>query len=646
MKLESSKRIIAALGDLGVIAVAPFAALWMRLGGVFNLNTGLTVYAIMFFVGGSACYLLLRLQRGSWRYVSIEEIVSILKCATGATLAGVFGVLAYGDLEGIPRSILPLSFTVLVAMMAGPRLAYRLVKERVIAAPLFGHRKHGDPCLVYGFSDIAANFIRQSRRQTHGEIYPVGIIAHRDRHQGRALYDVPVQGMLDDLPAVVEQAKSRGLTVSKLILALPKLTPEEIATVVDAASRAGLKTMRLPDFADFLDTETAPAIKLQPIIIDDLLGRAPVELDMSSIGRLFEGKRVLISGAGGSIGSEICRQVGAFNPSHITLLDNGEYNLYMIDGDIAQRFPNISRSTIICDVRERAHVERVLKAEKPDVVFHAAALKHVPLVEMNALEAMKTNVLGTRNIADAALAAGASAFVMISTDKAVNPTSIMGASKRFAEAYCQSLDYVSAQTRFMTVRFGNVLGSAGSVVPLFTRQIAAGGPVTVTHPEIERFFMTIPEAVRLVIAASARGFVTTADRGRIFVLDMGKPMRIVDLARKMIQLSGMQPDIDIKIEFIGLRPAEKLYEETFSESEDIMPTESGWLRVANCRPFNTATMTTAISMVEASVEKGDAATSLTALRMIVPELTNGAEPSRQPQRNLDTAKIRDGHSAA
>ena len=616
------KRAVGMLNDSLALICAPVLAYVFRLGAFPALERSFLWFALPFFVAGFFSLLLFGLNRGSWRYASLEDLIAIMKCAVIAVMAGAVGAVIGGSLDGFPRSLLPLSFVTLLVLMAGPRVIYRIFKEKVPSINR-RHLSRSEPVLLYGYCDASANFIRQARRQHSLPLNPIGIIAHRESHANRTLYDVPVLGTLADLTAIVERQRDRGRDIGKIIIALPHPPVEEIERIVEAAASLNITTLQIPHFSDFLNADV-PSVP-QTINIEDLLGRTNINVDTSSISNQFVGKRVMVTGAGGSIGSEICQQVGALGIVHITLADQGEYNLYMVDGDMAQRFPGLSRSAVLCDVRDRAAVDRVMAQEKPDLVFHAAALKHVQLVEANQVEGMRTNIVGTRNVADAALAAGCDAFVMISTDKAVNPSNVMGASKRFAEAYCQLLDRTSARTRFMTVRFGNVLGSAGSVVPLFTRQIAKGGPITVTHPDIERYFMTIPEAVRLVIAACVRGMAAASDRGRILVLDMGKPIRIVDLARRMIQLSGLKPDEDIKIEFIGLRPGEKLYEETFASSEVLLPTYNTWLQVAGYRPVNPDTMSHALDVIEAAIMAGDATLGVSGVKMIVPELVREAE---------------------
>ena len=348
--------------------------------------------------------------------------------------------------------------------------------------------------------------------------------------------------------------------------------------------------------------------------------------------RLIEGKRVLVTGAGGSIGSELVRQLAGFAPAHISLIDNCEYNLYAIDQELSQAAPSLSRSAVLCDVRDRRRVARAFDRERPELVFHAAAYKHVPLVEQNPLEGVRTNVIGTRNVADEAVRCGASAMVMISTDKAVNPTNVMGATKRLAEAYAQALDLAGSETRFVTVRFGNVLGSTGSVVPLFQKQIASGGPVTVTHPDITRYFMTIPEAVQLVLQASVSGATADDYRGKLFVLDMGAPVRIADLARQMIRLAGKRPDIDIPIRYVGLRPGEKLHEELLHARETLVESPQSGLLLASPRPGILQILAREIDSLEAAVLDDDEDAALRLLRRAIPEFISERTPSSAPPK--------------
>jgi O-antigen biosynthesis protein WbqV len=381
----------------------------------------------------------------------------------------------------------------------------------------------------------------------------------------------------------------------------------------------------------------AERIALRPIAIEDLLNRPQVQLDHAGIARLIGGRRVLVTGAGGSIGAELARQVASLGPAEIALVDNSEYALWQIDLELSESFAAVKRQTILADVRDAPRVGTVFTAFAPELVFHAAALKHVPMVESNPLEGLLTNAYGTRVVADAARAAGALATVLISTDKAVNPTSLMGASKRLAEMYCQALDIAARaapgrQTRCVTVRFGNVLGSTGSVVPLFRRQLERGGPLTVTHPDMQRYFMTVREAVSLVLQASVAGLgesaLPGAEDGGIFVLDMGKPVRILDLARQMIVLAGLKPERDVEIQFTGLRPGEKLFEELFHGREPPLQTGFAGLLMAVPRTSDAALVGRAIEEIAVLCRRGDHLAALAAVRHQVPEFVAADEEKK------------------
>ncbi|HVY34063.1 MAG TPA: nucleoside-diphosphate sugar epimerase/dehydratase, partial [Caulobacteraceae bacterium] len=424
------------------------------------------------------------------------------------------------------------------------------------------------PVVVVGKTGRIEPFIRELHRKAQRAYSVVGILTDGAEWHGRQIHGIGVLGAPQDLAGALGFLEQRRIRPQRLIIADDEIDQEGIADLLERASALGLTVGRLPRLTDFVDdADTDGASAVQPVDLRDLLGRPQVVLDRDAMRRLIRGRRVLVTGAGGSIGSELCRQIADFGPGRLILIENSEFNLYAIGKELGERAPDLLRQDVLADVRDGPAMQRLFAAARPDIVFHAAALKHVPLVEANVIEGARTNVLGVQIIAEACARYAVSAMVLISTDKAVNPHNVMGATKRWAEAYCQAMDLEAGSTRFIAVRFGNVLGSSGSVAPLFQRQIAAGGPVTVTHPDVTRFFMTIPEAVQLVLQASALGSTPQSLRGEVHVLDMGKPIRILDLARQMIRLSGKQPDVDVKIEFIGLRPGEKLFEELVHEEE-------------------------------------------------------------------------------
>ena len=408
--------------------------------------------------------------------------------------------------------------------------------------------------------------------------------------------------------------KRAGIAIDAAILAGPSNRSEDLNTLSEAVTRLNLPLRRVSS-----TPLTGGGPDLENVRLEDLLGRPPVKLETENIRSLIEGRVVAVTGAGGSIGSEIVRRVAELNPACIVLIDISEFALYRIDQTLSELTPQLQRRAIIADVRDGPRMLALMTKEKPAIIFHAAALKHVPLVEQNVCEGVLTNTIGTRNVADAAAEIGAEAMVLISTDKAIRPTSVMGASKRAAEAYCQALDVSGAKTRYITVRFGNVLGSTGSVIPLFKKQIRRGGPVTVTHPDMMRYFMTIQEASELVLQSAAAGMANARLRGAIFVLDMGQPIRIVDLARTLIVLAGLRPDNDIKIVFSGLRPGEKLFEEILSEDEPTMPSGADGVFVASARLMLLDHVRSVIDEIKNAARTGDDVTVRVRLAEITPE---------------------------
>ncbi|HEY8288421.1 MAG TPA: nucleoside-diphosphate sugar epimerase/dehydratase, partial [Acetobacteraceae bacterium] len=497
----------------------------------------------------------------------------------------------------------------LLVLLGAPRVAYRWLRGRSVPRSL---EADATSVLLVGEPEDADLFLRALSRDRRHAFQVEGLLASSTRQTGRRIQGRSILGSLNDAEAVLERLRVDGQLPGILVIVTPDLSGPRLALVVEQADRFGLQVRRAPRPTAL---DSAPAgdrpMELRPVAIEDLLNRPQVPLDRDGMARLIQGRRVIVTGAGGTIGSELARQVAAFGPSTLVLLDNGEFALWQIDLELAETHPGVRRHALIADIRDEARVRAIFDECRPELVFHAAALKHVPMVEANPLEGLATNAAGTRHVADAARAAGALAMVLISTDKAVNPTSVMGASKRLAEMYCQALD-ISARAaghrsaaadvmRCITVRFGNVLGSTGSVVPLFQRQLARGGPLTVTHPDMQRYFMTVREAVGLVLQASVLGVgdadLPSARDGGIFVLDMGAPVKIVDLARQMIRLAGLHPERDVEIRFTGLRPGEKLYEELFHGKEPPVPTGYAGLLMATPRTADPAIVGRAIEEI-------------------------------------------------
>lgn len=584
--------VVLAL-DVGVIALSLHLAVWLRASGslppaaMYNSIWAVTPYIAL---AGAVTHRLLGLHRLSWRYTSIYEFKAMIIFAAIMTAAMVL-LLGFRDLGNWRPRTLPFIFFMLSLYgFMGTRLMRRLLGE-YIRGNIFPPKTAGvlhepvDYTLFAGKGDHIELMLRANERRQIPGGKPLGILLSDRLTLSMKIRGVPVLGILPDLTKIVEQQAKAGKHPTRIIFAE---TPERLREspflqMVAKAESLGLSISCLPELTSPLPQSrsdssgstpaTPQAQSLRPIQLSDLLGRSQNVLDYKVVENAITGRCVLVTGAGGTIGRELVRQIASLVPSRIILLESSEIALYDVDNEMKGSYPDIERSAVLCSIRQRKQVMGVFKQFRPELVFHAAALKHVPIVELHPSAGIQTNVLGTRNVADAANRYGTQIMVQVSTDKAVNPIGMMGATKRLGELYCQALDLAGMgkpqSPRFLTVRFGNVLGSSGSLIPLFEKQLLAGGPLTVTHPEIERFFMTVSEAVQLVLQASARS--KNVERGRIFVLDMGQPIKVLDIARRMIRLSGGVPDKDVMIKFVGLRPGEKLYEELFNESEQKLP---------------------------------------------------------------------------
>jgi O-antigen biosynthesis protein WbqV len=648
MKLSSLRlparfaRYAGTLHDFGA-ATAAFVLAYLTVLGVAAFEVpGNEEKTLGFVAIFGAYYFILSLHRGSWRYVSIPDLITIIKVAFATTVTYTVASFLMTRGANVPRSVPVLAAVFLVTGLAGSRLACRLLVEKVLwrTSPLGPSPLKRRNVLLYGLNDSAESFIRASRRG-QSEFNVAGILDDSMLNQARTLQGVRVLGSFDDVGKLADRLKRTGIPISELIVTEAAPTRQHLGEIVEKTAKLGIKTSIIPDVTETALITSRSLLEPKEIELGDLLDRPEVVTDISSIARLINNKTVLATGAGGSIGSELCRQIAQLGPRLLVITDSSEFHLYMLDMELREKYRDLKISTRLMDVRDSTRVSRLFDEMRPDVVFHAAALKHVPLAESNPLEAIKTNFLGTKNVADAALVNEAASFVMISTDKAVNPTNVMGATKRAAEAYCQALDLNSKKTHFKTVRFGNVLGSNGSVVPRFQEQILAGGPVTVTHPDIVRFFMTIPEAVRLVLNASAEHGGEELQRGKIMVLDMGEPVRIVDLAERMMQLAGLKPYVDIDIVFSGLRPGEKLYEELFDPSEvQNMKTEDGYV-IASPRVTDKVLLDKSITELQNAVVREDRGRALELLRHVVPEYRGGDKlvaeaAARETSRGFDS----------
>jgi len=540
------------------------------------------------------------LYRGIWRYASTADLRRIVLAValSAAAIPLLFWMLRLGLV--IPRSVLVINPLLLILLMGGSRFIYRLWKEQGLYG---GIRLNGEPVLVLGAGDAAASLSKELSKSSDWRL--VGFLDDNAGRHGRTLNGIRVLGGLDSLPEWAER-----LGVSQVIIAMPSSSHQQRKRAIQLCNAAKVKVLTVPSFDDLMSGKVAVS-QLRAIELDDLLGRDPVKLDDAGLHGLLTGKVVMVTGAGGSIGSELCRQIARFVPARLVMFEQSEFALYTIEQELQQAFPALEFVCLVGDVRDAARVDEVLRQHQPMALFHAAAYKHVPLMEQhNAWQAIRNNVLGTWTVARAAQQHGVGKFVMISTDKAVNPTNVMGASKRLAEMVCQALQ-PSGSTHFVMVRFGNVLGSTGSVIPKFREQIARGGPITVTHPEITRYFMSIPEAAQLVLQAGLMG-----QGGEIFVLDMGEPVKIVDLAKDLIRLSGFTEE-EIKIEFTGLRPGEKLYEELLADSEHTLTTPHPKLRIAQARQADAAWLAKLLEWTSATAMPDEQVRA--ALRDWVPE---------------------------
>ena len=556
------RTLIVVVHDLAVATLAWIVAYLLR----FNFDLpdefvrGAAVTAPLVVVLQGAVFHGFGLYRGIWRFASVLDLRRILMAAGLSALAVPALLAMLHRLSDVPRSVLVLDPLLLVLLMGGSRFLYRAWKDGQLLGP---RQLDAEPVLVLGAGAAAATLLRELSRDFRWRV--VGLLDDDPAKAGRQVHGVSVLGSLADLPGHADR-----MDVRHAIVAMPKASSAARRRAAEIAVDAGLSVLTVPAIADILAGRVSIS-QVRRVELDDLLGRDQVQLDSEGLQGLLADKVVLVTGAGGSIGSELCRQIAAYSPRLLVFYEQSEFALYRIE----QEFAGLPVACVVGDVKNEAELEAVFSRYRPQVVFHAAAYKHVPLMENeNAWAAVRNNVLGTYCVARAAIAHDAGKFVLISTDKAVNPTNVMGASKRLAEMVCQALHRQAGASRFVAVRFGNVLGSSGSVIPKFREQIAKGGPVTVTHPDIIRYFMLIPEAAQLVLQAGLMG-----EGGEVFVLDMGEPVKIADLARDMIRLSGFS-DEDIRIDYTGLRPGEKLFEELLADGETTLPTPHPKLRIA------------------------------------------------------------------
>ena len=554
------------------------------------------------------------LYKGIWRYTSLHDILNLVKACTVATVIAVVSVGVFLRFQGISRGVFLIDYCLSLMLLGGLRVGIRLFFARE-SGPIRFSRGSGERCevkkiLIIGAGSLGEKFIREIRenRKLHYDV--VGLIDDDPGKMKQTIHGVPVLGGVSSLGEI---AKKNG--VQELIIAIAYLSGFQMRRIVNFCEATGLPFKTMPDMADLVEGRISA---IRQVRYEDLLGREPINLNIEEIGEYLTGKRVMVTGGAGSIGSELCKQICRFKPEALIIADRNESGLYELNLALRERHPGLQTVEALCAVQNEELMERVFEKVRPQVVFHAAAYKHVPMMELNPWEAVFNNIVGVNNILRLCPRHGVRRCVLVSTDKAVRPTNVMGASKRVGEVLMQayaSPNGVPIKTKFMAVRFGNVVGSAGSVIPLFQKQIERGGPVTVTHPEVTRFFMTIPEACSLILQAGALG-----TGGEIFVLKMGVPVKIADMARDIITLHGLKPDEDIEIKFIGLRPGEKLYEELITGGEDVMETRHSDIMVLNThRPLSLADLNGSVDALVQAAKSGDCGSIKNCLKNIVPE---------------------------
>lgn len=607
--------------DLLFLPLAVYISYVLRLEdpSVASFLPGMILFMLISLIVTPLIFQWTRIYSRYWRYASIDELLLLSGSVTAsAILTGALALMANWILPAsftVPRSV-PIIFMLLgLAATAGPRMTVRLM-SRYRGSINPGVRT---PVLIMGAGNAGSMMVRELRENNQSGMEAVGFVDDDPAKMNIRIHGIPVLGTHEDIPRLVAQ-----LNIGQVIIAMPTAPGKTIRAIVAICEQVGIKAKIIPSIYELLDGKVH-INQLRDVQIEDLLRRKTIHTNTTAVGNLIRGRRVLITGGGGSIGSELCRQVLHFEPAELIILGHGENSIFMIENELRKLLPKDTiLSTIIADIRFPERIRAIFSEYRPEIVFHAAAHKHVPLMEMNPTEAITNNVLGTRNLLQAALASDVDQFVMISTDKAVNPTSIMGASKRTAELLVHQAARSSGKP-YVAVRFGNVLGSRGSVVLTFKQQIASGGPVTVTHPEMCRYFMTIPEAVQLTLQAATLG-----RGGEVFTLDMGEPVKIVDLARDMIELSGLEVGRDIDIAFTGMRPGEKLYEELFVPGESYERTIHEKIFIAwNASNFVPRSLNESIAALDSAAQRGDRTAILRTLQLLIPQMRRPAEETKQ-----------------
>ena len=562
--------MIVFLADVVVTLICFFLAIWLRFGFSLKLFQYYNNTAFLFVVttiSYALSYFYFGLYRGMWRFASTKDLENIIKAVAGGTLINLAVIFLLTRLEGVPRTIFLIQPVLLVMSLGGMRFSYRMLRDHILS-----RHQVSTQVLIIGAGNGGIRLAKDMIQNPEMQARVIGFLDDDPSKQKRTINGISVLGKTDQIPEVCEKYE-----INQIILAMPSAKKKDYQRILTLALKTNIPVKTLPKLTDIL-LGKSKAMQLKDIDPEDLLGREAVKLDLLGLAQMINDKIVLVTGAGGSIGSELTRQIAHFKPKALILFELSEFLLHEIEIELKAKFPKLNLISIVGDVKNFNELKNVFTHYRPELILHAAAYKHVPLMERNPRQAVITNILGTQNVARLAREFACARMVMISTDKAVNPTNVMGATKRIAEMIVNSEQEKTNQTIFTTVRFGNVLGSNGSVIPLFKKQIETGGPITVTHPEITRYFMSIPEACQLVLQSAAMSLA-----GQIFVLDMGSPIKIVDLSKQMISMAGYIPEVDIKIEFTGLREGEKLYEELLADEENTEKTAHQSIRIGQRR---------------------------------------------------------------
>ncbi|KTD25713.1 nucleoside-diphosphate sugar epimerase [Legionella lansingensis] len=607
------KKLPVIAFDVFAIPCAWYLAYWLRynlqpfprnLTSFYSLSSLLILTTVQI-----GCYYYFKVYRGLWRFSSLKDVARIINSTIFATVLTVLALYFASLLQHLPRSVLPLYNMILVILLCGARLTLRSFwdwQEK-------GHFGEAKRVLIIGAGRAGEGLVRDLKRTQ--SYRPIGFVDDNLAKRGLEVHGVRVLGTTRDLVDLVA-----NYDIQLIFIAIPSARSATMRRIVNHCESCKVPFRTLPSLSA-LAAGRVEVTALRDVNIEDLLGRDQVQLNWEKIAANIKDKNIIVTGGGGSIGSELCRQIMQLNPSKLLIIDNSEFNLYKIELELKKKFPNSPLELGLISVTDATAVDFLFHQFKPQIIFHAAAYKHVPMLEEQVRVAVQNNVIGTQVVAEASVAVGVEKFILISTDKAVNPTNVMGTTKRVAEIYCQNLNE-RVDTQFITVRFGNVLGSAGSVVPLFQKQLQAGGPLTVTHPDIERYFMTIPEACQLILQAMVNG-----QGGEIFVLDMGEPIKISYLAEQMIRLAGKEPGKDIAIEYTGLRPGEKLFEELFHSSEQLAQTEHEKLFKAKFRNLEWTELTQTIRLLNMACTMHNNAELYILLKSLVPEFNSQIEPN-------------------